>query len=187
MAYSYPTHPREHEFGVLQLTASSFAIGASNQRKICELEDDVTDMKTELESLRRAVYKEPASVPTTSSEDYLHRYFADGISITPPMLVKAPKEHTHSKKFFALKKQWRQETAFTSSPRELFLHFAYQQIIGLGPEGIPFVLAELRDEPGLWLWALQAMTGANPIPDDFNGGIQERAELWLEWGSKRWD
>lgn len=86
-----------------------------------------------------------------------------------------------SKKFHELKEEWQKETACISSPTEIYMHDAYQQIIGLGPQAVPLILAEIRDEAGFWHWALHAMTRANPIPDDFDGGTQEIAELWLEW------
>lgn len=168
----------------------SVVIAESNQRKIAELEKALSDKSRTQDQLhsrvlameeRFAEYEKSTSEPTAAS-DYTNRRFPREMRSTTPATVKAPREHALSRRFLELKERWRQETAFTSSPRELFLHDAYQQIIGLGPQAIPLVLAELRDEPGLWLWALHAMTGANPIPDDFDGGTQQIGELWLEWG-----
>ena len=168
----------------------SLFIAGSNQRKIAELEKALSDKSRTLGQLHSrllaieekvAEYEKSTSEPTAAS-DYMRRRSLYEIGTTSPATVQAPREHALSKRFLELKERWQQETAFISSPRELFLHDAYQQIIGLGPQAIPLVLAELRDEPGLWHWALHAMTGANPIPDDFDGGTQQIAELWLEWG-----
>ncbi len=167
-------------------------IAASNQSKIAELEKALSDKSRTQDQLhsrllvmekRFAEYEKSTSEPTAAS-DYTNRRFPHEIRATTRATIKAPREHPLSKKFLELKELWRQETAFISSPRELFLHDAYQQIIGLGPQAIPLILAQLRDEPGLWLWALHAMTGANPVPDDFDGGTQQIAELWLEWGGQ---
>ena len=103
---------------------------------------------------------------------------------TTPTHIKTPKKDPLTKRFLELKERWRQETAFISSPKDLFSHPAYQQIIGLGPQAVPLVLSALQAEPGLWLWALRAMTGANPIPDGFDGGTQQIAELWLDWARR---
>ncbi len=172
------------------LSLLSVAIAESNQRKIAELEKALSDKSSTQDQLlsrlsameeRFAEYEKSTSESTAASEYTNRRFPRERLTTTLPT-VEAPREHALSKRFLQLKERWRQETAFTSSPRELFLHDAYQQIIGLGPQGIPLVLAELRDEPGLWLWALHAMTGANPIPNDFDSGTRQIAELWLEWG-----
>ena len=178
---------------VIQLAVLSISTGIQNQNKISILEELLSDyVNTMAESGNRispieeklANLGKSPSESMTSSKEYLHERFAYGIDITPSAHIETPKKDTLSKRFLELKERWRQETAFTSSPRDLFLHSAYQKIIGLGPEAVPLVLAELRDEPGLWLWALQAMNRDNPIPDDFKGGIEQVAELWLEWGRR---
>jgi hypothetical protein len=172
------------------LSRVPIAIAESNQRKIAELEKALSvKSRTQAQFHSRhlameekfAEYEKSTSDRTAAS-DYANRRFPHKMRTTSPATVKAPREHVVSRRFLELKKRWRQETAFISSPRELFLHDAYQQIIGLGPQAVPLILAELRDEPGLWHWALHAITRANPIPDDFDGGTQQIAELWLKWG-----
>jgi len=62
-------------------------------------------------------------------------------------------------------------------------HPAYQQIIALGPPVIPLILRELRERPDHWFWALNAITGEDPVgpEDDFDQAV----EAWLRWGRER--
>ncbi|MEO2091441.1 MAG: hypothetical protein ABGY75_18440, partial [Gemmataceae bacterium] len=65
--------------------------------------------------------------------------------------------------FRQLADQWHGETQFLSSTTAICTHPAYQRIIGLGPQVIPLILAELEKQPAHWFWALQALTGENPV------------------------
>jgi hypothetical protein len=59
------------------------------------------------------------------------------------------------------------------------MHPAYQQIIGLGPAGVPLLLRELEREPDHWFWALRAITGEDPVPEEARGRLREMAAAWL--------
>jgi len=40
---------------------------------------------------------------------------------------------------------------------------AYQKIIGLGPDAVPLIIAQMQseaDEPDQWFWALQVLTAS---------------------------
>lgn len=86
------------------------------------------------------------------------------------------------KTFKELAERWCQETKYTSSAHDLVLHPAYQRIIGLGPDVIPFVLEELRDNGGHWFWALQSLTGDNPVSEVDVGRYKKMRDAWLTWG-----
>lgn len=77
---------------------------------------------------------------------------------------------------------WKRETEHMSCPDEMILHPAYLRIIGLGPEAIPLILAELERELDFWFWALEAITDENPIPIGVQGDMKEMRLCWLEWG-----
>ncbi|MBK5205790.1 MAG: hypothetical protein JJD98_10385 [Polaromonas sp.] len=77
---------------------------------------------------------------------------------------------------------WKEDTKFTSSLTEMLLHPAYQRIIGLGPDVVPFVLRELADNGGHWFWALEALSGENPVPSEHQGRPRLMKEAWLAWG-----
>jgi hypothetical protein len=74
-------------------------------------------------------------------------------------------------------------TRFLSSIHDMVTHPAYLQIIGMGREAVPLLLAELRREPDHWFVALQAITGTNPIPPSVCGDVENMTEAWLHGGS----
>lgn len=90
-------------------------------------------------------------------------------------------------KFKKLAEQWKSETWFLSSVKEMSIHPAYQQIIGLGPDVIPLLLRELdqNDEPEHWFWALNAITGENPVAPEQRGILNEMKKAWIEWGKSK--
>lgn len=84
--------------------------------------------------------------------------------------------------FNTLAERWKQETRLLSSTSAIATHPAYQRIIGLGPQVIPLILAELQREPGHWFWALAALTGENPVPPADQGRMPAMTAAWLKWG-----
>ena len=84
-------------------------------------------------------------------------------------------------RFTELLAWWREETAHLSSVNAICTHEAYQQIIGLGPPALPLILRELEQRPGLWSWALRAITGQRPSGVS-PGDVQAMAEFWTQWG-----
>jgi hypothetical protein len=64
------------------------------------------------------------------------------------------------------------------------MHPAYQQIIGMGVDALPLILRELEREPDHWFWALEAITGENPVPPTDRGRLNEMARAWLRWASE---
>lgn len=85
-------------------------------------------------------------------------------------------------KLEALAAQWKRETAHLSLVSKKAMHPAYQAIIGLGPWALPFILKKLREAPDHWFWALEAITGQNPVPEEHFGNIPAMTEDWLAWG-----
>lgn len=88
-------------------------------------------------------------------------------------------------KFTILKTEWESETALFSSVTDIALHPAYQQIIGMGKDVIPLMLAELKRKPGHWFWALKAITGEDPVLPEQRGLIKEMTAAWLRWGHRQ--
>lgn len=84
--------------------------------------------------------------------------------------------------FRQLADQWQSETQFLSSTTAICTHPAYQRIIGLGPQVIPLILAELEKQPGHWFWALRALTGENPVRVADQGNVPAMTTAWLTWG-----
>ena len=84
------------------------------------------------------------------------RQLAPGVSPPneTPLNADGP---TTDQRFRELVRQWKEATQFVSSVTDMVTHPAYQQIIGMGKDVLPLILAELRREPDHWFWALQAI------------------------------
>ncbi len=91
-------------------------------------------------------------------------------------------ENDLSHRFQELAKTWRRESQYTSSVHEMSMHPAYQRIIGMGPVAIPFLLKELQRRPDHWFWALNAITGVDPVPESDRGNLPKMASAWVNWG-----
>lgn len=91
-------------------------------------------------------------------------------------------------KFQSLVDAWRQERGAMASITEAALCPAYQRILGMGPDVVPLLLQQLKsegDEPDHWFWALKAITGADPVPNEDRGNLKRMAAAWLQWGSQQ--
>ena len=85
-------------------------------------------------------------------------------------------------KFSRLAALWKAETAHLSLAARRAMHPAYQRIIGIGPDAIALLLRELQQAPDDWFWALNAITEADPVPEECQGDLQKMANAWIEWG-----
>lgn len=85
-------------------------------------------------------------------------------------------------KFLRLVNQWRRETRHVSSIYEKSMNMAYQKIIGMGHEALPYILRDFEQTHDDWLWALQAITDAapDPMPEQYED-FGEVVEAWLNW------
>lgn len=78
--------------------------------------------------------------------------------------------------------KWKEDTQYLSSLSEIIMHPSYQRIIGLGPDVVPFILRELAENGGHWFWALQSLTGEDPVSASDRGRGRAMREAWVEWG-----
>ena len=102
-----------------------------------------------------------------------------------PLLEPSDLEET----FLDLVQQWRVETGMMSLVSKMVIHPAYQRIIGMGQPVVPLILRELEREPDHWFWALQSITGANPVRPEQRGRLTQMAGAWIQWGKEhgyRW-
>jgi hypothetical protein len=93
--------------------------------------------------------------------------------------------HDQSRTFDRLAQRWKQETALSSRVADIAMHPAYQSIIGMGRAALPLILRDLEREPDHWFWALEAITGVNPVHAEHQGDIELMAMDWLQWGRAR--
>jgi len=87
-------------------------------------------------------------------------------------------------RFAELASRWKAAHAMTSSVTQMALDPSYQEIIGMGPQAVPLILAELRKGPDHWFWALRSITGQDPVAEESRGDMIEMTETWLDWGKK---
>jgi len=84
-------------------------------------------------------------------------------------------------RFSDLAASWRQGRGPYSVMRQLAVHPAYQQIIGLGTEAVPCILVEMERAPDWWFWALTSITGVDPVDPLHNGKLRLMAGDWFRW------
>ena len=91
-------------------------------------------------------------------------------------------------RFDLLVEQWHEERGASSSIGDIIACPAYHKIIAMGAdEAVELILKRLRaegDDPDHWFWALQILTGADPVPDEDEGNLQSMANAWLAWGTE---
>lgn len=88
-------------------------------------------------------------------------------------------------RFHRLKAEWYERTKYLSNPDAITSDPAYQEIIGMGWDAVPLLLADLRGGPNFWHTALKKITGENPLPPDVRGNQWRIAVAWLQWGWSR--
>lgn len=89
------------------------------------------------------------------------------------------------RQFESLSAQWKEESRYLSSTTEIATNPAYQRIIGMGMPVVPLILEDLRKQPYHWFWALNAITGEDPVPKSIRGRIREMADAWISWGVEK--
>jgi hypothetical protein len=91
-------------------------------------------------------------------------------------------EKKSRKKFYRLLRQWKNATEVESSLSNIVMNPAYQKILGMGHDAVPFILEELRlGSPLWWFWALEYITEANPVPSKYKGKVREMAKCWITY------
>ena len=86
--------------------------------------------------------------------------------------------------FDQLSAAWRDGTETTSNLREVLMHPAHLQIIGLGRVALPFIFNDLRRGGGPWFVALASITRANPVQPAHRSDAKAIRGDWLEWGRR---
>jgi hypothetical protein len=89
-----------------------------------------------------------------------------------------------AERFLELTLDWKSKSRHLSNTAQISMIFSYQKIIGMGPLVVPLILAELQREPDHWFWALEAITGENPVAKQDFGDIEASANAWISWGSQ---
>ena len=86
--------------------------------------------------------------------------------------------------FDQLASEWQRETAHLSSPAAIAEHNAYQEIIGMGEDAIPWILRDLEATHSQWFWALRCIARESPVKPEDRGDIEAMTTAWLDWGKR---
>jgi hypothetical protein len=91
---------------------------------------------------------------------------------------------TVADRFRRLAAGWHRDTMYLSSMEDAECHPAYQEIIRMGPDVVPLLLRDLGENHTHWFGALEAITGARPVPAADAGKVPRMAEAWLRWAKE---
>ena len=117
----------------------------------------------------------------TGSSTAAHNVDVRLMSTGAPVVSKVAIQPDVHDEFLRLANEWRTTRNKYGSGIEIFTHPAYQQIIGMGPSALPFVVEALRAELDHWFWALKAITRYDPVPPDEIGNLEAMRIRWLAW------
>ncbi len=85
--------------------------------------------------------------------------------------------------FRSLAAKWREERSASSTMRQE-VNDTYLDIIGLGPDVIPYILKDLRRTSDHWFIALRAIAKTDPVRPTDRGNIERMRDAWLLWGEQ---
>lgn len=88
-------------------------------------------------------------------------------------------------RFRRLKDKWVEETSHLSSSTAIVSHPSFREIVAMGKSVVALMLRDLNVQPGLWVWALAEITGADPVPPEDVGRISRMSQAWLRGGRER--
>lgn len=87
-------------------------------------------------------------------------------------------------RFHRLLRAWERDTEFASSAHVVLDHPAYRAMTAMGRSALPLILADLRQHRRPWAFALERITGENPVPEADRAWPARVRAAWLEWGKK---
>jgi hypothetical protein len=89
---------------------------------------------------------------------------------------------TSRQKFEALSKSWN-EYNFGRSIID-YHDLAFEQIVGMGAEVVPYLLERVAAGESEWIYALKCIVGKDQESPDMIGDEERVVGAWIEWGKK---
>ena len=84
--------------------------------------------------------------------------------------------------FERLADEWLEQRPKGVDVAQMTKHPAYQAIIDIGPDAVPWLLARLAQRPDHWFHALNQITDAQPVQPEHQGIVAAMAQDWITWG-----
>ena len=132
----------------------------------------------------RTEYSQPIGVTTEASTLSINFSNAMSLYVGNSIFISQRKETEEFKVFLTLKDKWKNETLFISSGTELISNSAYKEIISLGKIAIPWIIREFKKTNDHWFYALERISGENPIKEENIGIVEKMKEDWILWAEK---
>ena len=88
-------------------------------------------------------------------------------------------------RFHELADEWSKSTRHVSSVEDLTSHPSYRQIIRLGWDVVPLLLADLQQNRRFWFPALYAITNVRPFDPSDAGNGRRMTDAWIQWGKRK--
>lgn len=132
----------------------------------------------------RIEYSQPIGV--TQEANTVSINFSNAVSayVGTSIFISKKIEEQEFKEFIQLKDKWKEETLFSSSGTEIISNSAYKKIISMGKPALPWIFRELKKSNDHWFYALEKITGENPISIEHIGIIEKMKEDWISWADK---
>jgi hypothetical protein len=73
--------------------------------------------------------------------------------------------------------QWKKNTMFYSFSNQIIQDPCFQKIVAMGKNAVPFIIAEIKDNPSTLVWALNII---------YNTKISDKPEITIEEACKLW-
>ena len=137
-------------------------------------------MSTKLTNIE---YVQPFGV--TSEANTLNMNFSNAINlyVGNSIFLSKKVETQKFRQFLSLKNKWKEEILFVSSGSKIISNSAYRDIIDFGPIAVPWIIRELKKNNDHWFYALEKITGENPIKEENIGRVEEMRNDWIDWAS----
>lgn len=128
--------------------------------------------RTKYPSLRRMF------VPTVSCSHPRHAEYVQVVAGADQWL-----RNERRRIFDQLVSEWEPIARLASSVHQVALHPAYQSMIGLGPEIVPYIVEQMQaDHSPHWFWALRAITRSDPAAGIES--VEDAVTAWLNWARR---
>lgn len=75
--------------------------------------------------------------------------------------------------------QWKKNTMFYSFSNQIIQDVYFQKIVAMGENAVPFIIAEIKDNPSTLVWALNIIYDTK-ISDNREITIEEACRLWVK-------
>lgn len=139
-----------------------------------------TQIQTAAPNIRDAFILLFKTLPKEIQEDIKSELFTSvrKNKATTPALSNIEQQFEH------LSSALTEEFIMVSSPSQIALHPFYKQIIAIGEKAIPLLIKKLDDTPTMWFWALEEISGVNPISVSDKGNIPLMVSSWKKWAKK---